>query len=421
MLTLEDVENNATSSLTTSEKAYYQDLANDEKLNTIDLINASKNVYTTYMKEKDAYSKNVGYARSELTLSYATLRQMLSNNIETYGITYVYGASLGLKTNTGTSIGNGAWTGSTGNLLVGNIEGYVWPVPANTYITSGFGYRTWDDGTVEFHRGIDISSGNVHVCGDAGVCGPYVYAAMSGTVIKTYKASDGSSYGNCVMIRTDESSPHVLVYGHLYSISNSVTVGASIKKGQVLGVMGTTGNSTGVHLHFEINDAATWQEDTSNLINPTPMEQGGSMKYTYITELEEGSGDLKTVRYNATEREIDLLARLIQAEAGGESTEGKVAVAEVVLNRIDDPAFTNQNNISSVIMKPDQFSCVKDGKIYMGNGTEITEGRSDCIAAVQTALHSSNYAKGAVYFCSECQWIYSYDIVATIGGHTFAK
>lgn len=104
-----------------------------------------------------------------------------------------------------------------------------WPTVGGI-VTSGYGPR-W--GT--FHYGLDIS----------GVSDRTIKASDNGVVIS---AGYNGGYGNCVKI--DHGNGIQTLYAHLSSIS--VTVGEKIAKGQKVGIMGSTGNSTGVHLHFEV-------------------------------------------------------------------------------------------------------------------------------------------------------------------------
>jgi murein DD-endopeptidase MepM/ murein hydrolase activator NlpD len=102
---------------------------------------------------------------------------------------------------------------------------FVWPVGG--YISQGY----W-----ELHRAIDI----------AGAHGDEVVASDSGFV--TYAKWDSNGYGNLVVI--DHGNGFVTYYAHLYGFY--VDAGQSIQRGQVIGARGTTGRSTGAHLHFEI-------------------------------------------------------------------------------------------------------------------------------------------------------------------------
>ncbi len=109
---------------------------------------------------------------------------------------------------------------------------YIWP--AEGVISSDFGYRSVSVGSSN-HKGIDI----------AGKADSNIVAADGGKVIF---AGDGGGYGNLVKIRHDNGD--VTYYAHCSSLA--VTEGELVARGQVIAHMGTTGVSTGVHLHFEI-------------------------------------------------------------------------------------------------------------------------------------------------------------------------
>lgn len=116
-------------------------------------------------------------------------------------------------------------SGSSGSGV--SASGLIWPV--NGPITSGFGPR-WGS----FHEGIDIGA----------PCGTPIHAAAPGTVI--YSGwMDG--YGNFVII--DHGNGLATAYGHQSAIYVS---GGSVSQGQTIGAVGSTGHSTGCHLHFEV-------------------------------------------------------------------------------------------------------------------------------------------------------------------------
>lgn len=104
-------------------------------------------------------------------------------------------------------------------------------------ITSPYGPRTIGD---KFHDGIDI--GRLKVNGEP------IYATHDGRVAMSYFSK---SYGNCIII-DDEDTVYSTLYGHMKS--RIVKQGQFVKQGDTIGYMGTTGNSTGVHLHFEVRD-----------------------------------------------------------------------------------------------------------------------------------------------------------------------
>ena len=117
---------------------------------------------------------------------------------------------------------------------------FIWPVPYTHNITSEFGMR-WG----RLHGGIDIAAG--------GVYGQSIVAADSGTVILAGNQGDG--YGNYVII--DHGNGYKTLYGHMSSVA--AYTGQQVSQGEVIGYVGSTGNSTGPHLHFEIrvNDVQT--------------------------------------------------------------------------------------------------------------------------------------------------------------------
>lgn len=113
---------------------------------------------------------------------------------------------------------------------------YAWPCPSCYTITSNYGYRYLElYGYTRLHAGTDIGA----------QYGAEVTAAASGNVtIATF----GSGYGNYVMIAHADGS--VTLYGHMSSLA--VSAGQTVSQGDVIGYVGSTGNSTGPHLHFEV-------------------------------------------------------------------------------------------------------------------------------------------------------------------------
>ena len=93
--------------------------------------------------------------------------------------------------------------------------------------------------------------------------------------------------------------------------------------------------------------------------------------------------------------ELDLLAAIIECEAGGESHTGKVAVGAVIMNRVRNGQFPN--SITDVVYQSGQFSPVASGKL---SSVLVRGARSDCYQAAQDALNGSNPIGGALYFNS---------------------
>lgn len=114
-----------------------------------------------------------------------------------------------------------------------------WPVPGGT-LSSGYGWRIHPIfGTKKFHHGIDIAARS----------GSNVVAAASGTVIKASYGWNGG-YGNVLWI--DHGDGVVTTYNHLLNNGILVSSGQTVTKGQHVAEVGSTGYSTGAHLHFEV-------------------------------------------------------------------------------------------------------------------------------------------------------------------------
>ena len=113
--------------------------------------------------------------------------------------------------------------------------------------------------------------------------------------------------------------------------------------------------------------------------------------------------------------DVALLARLIHAEARGESYTGQVAVGAVVLNRVRSSSFPN--TISGVIYQPYAFTCVNDGQINLSpNNTAFSAARD--------AMNGWDPSYGALYYynpkVATSSWIFTRPTIITIGRHVFA-
>lgn len=144
------------------------------------------------------------------------------------------------------SSSSGSSSSGSSSVIVPSGSGFAWPTPGFTYLSSEW----FEDREVYNHGGIDIAG--------AGIMGTPVVAAADGTVIasnsscthnwgKSYSCGCGGGYGNYVMI--SHAGGKMTVYGHLTSLT--VSTGQTVSRGQVIGYVGSTGNSTGPHLHYE--------------------------------------------------------------------------------------------------------------------------------------------------------------------------
>ena len=139
-----------------------------------------------------------------------------------------------------------------------NPGGYIWPVDSR-YVTSTVGGRASPGGVGSTnHKGTDI--------GRVGYTSS-IYASKAGTVIVSQYSS---SYGNYVVI--SHGSGNTTLYGHMSS--RKVEVGQYVNQGDVIGITGSTGNSTGPHLHFEI---------TENGVRINPLSHGAEPKKGYLS------------------------------------------------------------------------------------------------------------------------------------------
>jgi len=114
--------------------------------------------------------------------------------------------------------------------------------------------------------------------------------------------------------------------------------------------------------------------------------------------------------------ELELLARVIAAEAEGEPFEGQVAVGAVILNRVKDPRFPN--TLSGVIYQPHAFESVTNGLVWRRTPSD------EAYRAARAALNGWDPTYGAVFFWNPSKpvssWIWTRQIVARIGSHVFA-
>jgi N-acetylmuramoyl-L-alanine amidase len=112
--------------------------------------------------------------------------------------------------------------------------------------------------------------------------------------------------------------------------------------------------------------------------------------------------------------DFDLMSRIVQAEAGGEPMKGKIAVANVVLNRVHSDGFPN--DIHSVVYQKGQFSPVANGAI---NNTPSEDSKQ----AVREALAGNDPVGDSLFFWStsvpKSSWVWTKHIVTTIGNHNF--
>ncbi|YCA13036.1 cell wall hydrolase [Bacillus sp. AK128] len=153
-----------------------------------------------------------------------------------------------------------------------------------------------------------------------------------------------------------------------------------------------------------------YEQDLAGIEMPTYQFLTEELSNKHLNEEE-----MKKHKIVVSEAEKNLLARLVLAEAKGEPYSGKVAVAEVVLNRVEDEQFPN--SINEVIYEENQFEPVQNNSIEQAADQESIE-------AVEEALLVEKHDTVALYFynpeTASDHWIRERQVIDTIGNHVFA-
>ena len=195
----------------------------------------------------DIVKKNTStlYKGTKKTLQKGKNGKMLVTELVTYiGSKKTYTATVSEKIVT-EPIDEIVQIGTKSNAYGGSSSsatGFIWPSRGAYSVSSHYGYRSASISGWSYHGGIDI------VLGYGSSAGIPVVAAASGTVVTAYSGWRG--YGHTVVI--DHGNGVKTRYAHMYPGSITVRVGQRVYQGQQIGRIGSTGNSTGPHLHFEM-------------------------------------------------------------------------------------------------------------------------------------------------------------------------
>ncbi|MGM9949039.1 MAG: M23 family metallopeptidase, partial [Lysinibacillus sp.] len=155
------------------------------------------------------------------------------------------------KANTKATTSSRPSSSSSSSNAMPQVSSGSWMKPTTGRLTSGYGWR--DLGGAENHYGIDIANSS----------GTPIVAAADGIVSF---AGPLSTYGNAVMItHSIDGQIYTSLYAHLSSFN--VSVGTRVSKGTKIANMGSTGRSTGPHLHLEIHQG-TWVNQKTGNLNP---------------------------------------------------------------------------------------------------------------------------------------------------------
>jgi N-acetylmuramoyl-L-alanine amidase len=185
----------------------------------------------------------------------------------------------------------------------------------------------------------------------------------------------------------------------------------------------TTGHAHGLlkvgSQGYEVSQLQSHLKDMGFFYGPVtgyygPITQRAVMDFQYKTNLSSDgvAGPSTFLMLN----EVEKMARVVHGEARGESYIGKVAVAAVILNRIDDPHFPD--NVGDVIYQTNAFTAVHDGQYNL-------EPNSYAYRAVIDAMQGWDPTYGSVYYynpdLATNSWIFSRQSVTKIGNHLFAQ
>ncbi len=124
------------------------------------------------------------------------------------------------------------------------------------------------------------------------------------------------------------------------------------------------------------------------------------------------------VEVYAATSDLQLMARAVNGEARGEPYTGQVAVAAVILNRVNHSSFPN--TVAGVIYQPGAFTAVSDGQI-----NAPIESNSTVYKACQDAMNGWDPSGGAIYYfnpdTATSSWIWSRELIVQIGKHRFCR
>lgn len=208
---------------------------------TEDTLTANQNVIKEKTEEVEAKLNALNAQTKELKVSiseYNSEMSRLDNEIKK--AIRKANQSSGGSHNSGSNNG-----GSNAGSMNSNVSasGWAWPMPYDgVYLTSYYGYRYHPlDGDWRYHSGIDVSM--------SGAYGKNIVATRAGTVIlSSLESESGTGYGNYIII--DHGDGYTSLYGHCSALL--VSQGQRVSRGQIIARVGSTGWSTGPHLHFEV-------------------------------------------------------------------------------------------------------------------------------------------------------------------------
>ncbi len=220
----------------------------------------------------------------------------------------------------------------------------------NARISSLFGYRRHPIyKTTKFHSGVDYAAPR----------GTAIYASGSGTI---EMARYVNGYGNFIKIR--HNSEYETAYGHMHKFASGMRPGVKVKKGQIIGYVGSTGRSTGPHLHFEILRKG-------QRIDPlkAKVATGNDLTGNQLVEFKrivKKVDNIKATELVATEKKKEEVEakKAVEVEIDKKNEANAAALKEEPANKPIAAETTNKNNNNDNVIflpnKADVFSGVQN-------------------------------------------------------------
>lgn len=198
--------------------------------------------------------------------------------------------------------------------------------------------------------------------------------------------------------------------------ANGYNAGKTIYPGQSITVDGNAKNTANANYTVKKGDSlytiaaaygiGTTQLKTENGLTADRIYTGQKLKVPY-----------QTANSSLTEAEIQLMAKMIYAEARGESELGQIAVGAVIMNRMESDLFPN--SLKDVLYQKNQFTAINDGQFH-----SLTPDQK-AINAARTAATDNDPTGGALYYWNPQKannaWLNAKPILTVIGNHVFAR
>lgn len=228
------------------------------------------------------------------------------------------------------------------------------------------------------------------------------HVVESGDTLYKIGQNEGMDYG--YIYRANNLTSTLLTIGQVLEVPTMYTVKSGDSLWLIASKFGVTVDSI-----RHVNNK--WNTDLINIGEVLLIADGIPKE----EQVEEAPKEV-TNTTNLSNEEFDVLSRIVHAEAKGEPFEGKVAVANVIMNRVDSSDFPN--DVKSVVYEQGQFEPVSNGTI----NAEATESSKE---AVRVALEGTNYIDDALFFWAESvpstSWVWTREVTTQIGHHVFAK